>query len=351
MSSTLSVTVIVGNGFDLAAGLRTRTTDFMDAFSNKHGDDEGPVGSLARQIKKEGPETWADFEKKLGEYAATIDETEGDGAADAALDCKDAIDFDLAEFIAGEDSRITDDFVNANADAVMGSIALWYSALQPLERQSIARSYFANYTTDVSVVTLNYTSLLPRLFLAFGTNGHVAPVGSEQITSIRFIRLVQAHGSLEKEPICGVNDVSQIRSDALASNEAVAKNYVKGKMQELFGSDQAHKATNAIQSSDIVIIYGLSLGETDARWWEEVVKLLRRDSDRYVILASTEAASSRSTSVRYYRFSQTLKGRLLTRGGASDEELAELMERVFIIPAEAIFTFKVTLKSDNIAVL
>lgn len=57
------MTVLVGNGFDLSAGLKTSTTRFMDFFSKNHASDEGPVGRLAGCIEKEGAREWADFEK------------------------------------------------------------------------------------------------------------------------------------------------------------------------------------------------------------------------------------------------------------------------------------------------
>lgn len=54
LASNLSVTVMVGNGFDLSAGLKTSTTRFIDFFSKSHASDEGPVGRLAGCIEKEG---------------------------------------------------------------------------------------------------------------------------------------------------------------------------------------------------------------------------------------------------------------------------------------------------------
>lgn len=79
------MTVMVGNGFDLSAGLKTSTTRFMDFFSKYHASDEGPVGRLAGCIEKEGAREWADFEKKLGEYTSNL-EVYGEKAVEAALD-------------------------------------------------------------------------------------------------------------------------------------------------------------------------------------------------------------------------------------------------------------------------
>lgn len=333
------MTVMVGNGFDLSAGLKTSTTRFMDFFSKNHASDEGPVGRLAGCIEKEGAQEWSDFEKKLGEYTSNLEADEED-AVGAALDCKEAIDVDLAAFIASEDKRATDEFIEANSESVIASLAYWYSALQPLERQQILGHYSTDLGLNVSIVTFNYTTLLPRLFNAFGTSEHSTPEDSWGVSFIRLIHLVQAHGALGREPICGVNDVSQIGSDALSKNEDIVSTFVKGEIQKLFGSVDDRRAEDIILGSNILIIFGLSLGETDMRWWETVVKLLKDDNYRFVLIASTETLSARRSPASFRRFSKALKDKLLTRGGANDDEKRLLSERIFIIPAGSIFRFK-----------
>lgn len=333
------MTVMVGNGFDLSAGLKTSTTRFMDFFSKNHASDEDPVGRLAGCIEKEGAQEWADFEKKLGEYTSNLEFFEGN-AVEAALDCKEAIDVDLAAFIASEDKKASDEFIEVNSESVMASLAYWYSALQPLERQQILDHYSTDLGLNVSIVTFNYTTLLPRLFNAFGTSEHSTPEDSWGVSYIRLIHLVQAHGALGREPICGVNDVSQIGSDALSKNEDIVSTFVKGEIQKLFGSVDDRRAEDIILGANILIIFGLSLGETDMRWWEIVVKLLKDGDYRFVLIASTETLSARRSPASFRRFSKALKDKLLTRGGANDDEKRLLSERIFIIPAGSIFRFK-----------
>lgn len=204
------MTVMVGNGFDLSAGLKTSTTRFMDFFSKYHASDEGPVGRLAGCIEKEGAREWADFEKKLGEYTSNL-EVYGEKAVEAALDCKEAIDVDLAAFIASEDKRVTDEFIEANSESVIDSLAYWCSALQPLERQRILGYYSTDFELNVSIVTFNYTTLLPRLFHAFGTSGHATqriagvflPSGSFILSRLTVLSDVSQYVALMMRPRLG----------------------------------------------------------------------------------------------------------------------------------------------------
>lgn len=287
MSTNLNVTVLVGNGFDLSAGMKTGTAEFMQFFADKHKSDEGPVGRLAKRILKDDPRNWADFEKRLGEYTQVIEETE-DNPAGAALDCKGAIDTALIDFIDEADSETTDEFVKANANSVIGSLAHWFGTLQQRE----------------------------------------------------------VHSSLGRGPICGVNDASQIVSNKLASNKDIATTYIKSEIQKLFGSNVESDAMGALIRMDILIIYGLSLGESDAQWWSAITSLLKQNTALFVIIASIDVPISGRIPTTYLSYSRQLKGRLFRFGEASDEEIDTLSERVFIIPSEMILQFKETLPRD-----
>lgn len=342
MSTALNLTVFIGNDFDLSAGMKTGTAEFMDFFANKHESDEGPVGRLAKIILEDGPQNWADFEKKLGEYAQVIEKTEKDPAS-AALDCKGAVDEALIDFIDKADSEVTDEFVKANAKSVIGSLACWFGALQPREQGAIERHYSSPYSLIVDFVTFNYTSLLPRLYAEYGNEGQTIPDDAKFVYAFKMRQLVQIHSSLSRDPVCGVNDTSQIASNDLASNSDIANTYVKSEIQKLLGSNDGPNAMSLLTRADVLIIFGLSLGESDAQWWTAVVEQLKRNASLFVIIASIDVPTSRRIPTAYLRLSKKIKGRLLRFGGVSDKEADTLSERIFIIPSEKIFQFKETL--------
>lgn len=342
MSISLNVTVLVGNGFDLSAGLETSTTRFMSAFAEAHSNENGPVGRLARRVIEDRPENWADFEKKLGEYTGEIESSEED-CVNAALDCKEAIDEALFEFIALEDERITQEFIKANSTEVFESLAGWFDSLQPREQAALTRDYSLPYHLDVRFVTFNYTSLLPRLYKEYGEDKHPISNGAGHITELRLTGLSQAHSSLDRDLVCGVNDASQIASKTLAADTNVVTTFVKGEIQKAFGSLDDSQAAEAINSAHVLIIFGLSLGETDARWWTKVVAFLKANSSHRVIIASMQATPTHRNVVKLHRFSTDLKNKLLRRGGANEGELDTLYSQVYIIPSSSILRFRETL--------
>ena len=57
MSTTLNLTVFIGNGFDLSAGMKTGTAEFMDFFANKHERDGDPSAGWRRKFLRTGHKT------------------------------------------------------------------------------------------------------------------------------------------------------------------------------------------------------------------------------------------------------------------------------------------------------
>ena len=179
-------------------------------------------------------------------------------------------------------------------------------------------------------VTFNYTSLLPRLYAEFGSEGQTIPDDAKFVYAFKTRQLVQIHSSLSRDPVCGVNDTSQIASNDLASNSDIANTYVKSEIQKLLGSKDDSDAASLLARADVLIIFGLSLGESDAQWWAAVVEQLKRNASLFVVIASLDVPTSRRIPTAYLRLSKKIKGRLLRFGGVSDKEADTLSERIFI---------------------
>ena len=65
----MRILYLIGNGFDLAQGIKTRYCDFYAAKVQTLLADETIVGKLRNSIKKD-TETWADMEIGLGHFTS-----------------------------------------------------------------------------------------------------------------------------------------------------------------------------------------------------------------------------------------------------------------------------------------
>lgn len=338
MSESVNICIIVGNGFDLAAGLGTTTKDFVARYAVKHDNADTPAGRLAARIQEEGPENWADFERKLGEYAAELDPVVPDAdIVDEYVAAKAAIEQELVDFIAEKEALIDPDWVEKTAGECFDSICCWLNALTPRDRQRILGDFSSPYSFDVNFVTLNYTSLLDQMVRLRGKN---AIASSESyVEGYRIRDIVHAHGDLRGNPICGVDQPSQIHSELISADESAIETVVKSSTQQMLDSLDDAKARDLINSAGVILVYGCSLGVTDARWWKAVVDRLKDSSTkRFVVLFSYGFERSGSTAAVVRSRMNRLKEKLCESAGYSKDDLkAQLIDRIFILSSDAIF--------------
>lgn len=67
----MQVTFLVGNGFDLNAGLRTRFSDFFKVYCEETANDTPVIKKFKEEIGT-NVELWSDFEKQMGNYTAKV---------------------------------------------------------------------------------------------------------------------------------------------------------------------------------------------------------------------------------------------------------------------------------------
>ena len=93
----MNITFLIGNGFDVNLGLKTRYTDFYPYYlGKKHGD-------LLSNAIADNYENWADLEVFLGQFLNQI--TPDD--IDAFLDSKGVLENDLAEYLKAEEQCVS----------------------------------------------------------------------------------------------------------------------------------------------------------------------------------------------------------------------------------------------------
>ena len=95
------------------------------------------------------------------------------------------------------------------------------------------------------------------------------------------------HGTVEKEIVFAVNDESQIAKPEIFDfddGEICKRFLIKQQANESYQENTDMKANEILQNSNIIYVYGMSLGETDALWWNRLCKWLSGNNDRHLII-------------------------------------------------------------------
>lgn len=340
MASTVKICVIVGNGFDLAAGLDTSSSAFVRSFELAHRGEDTPAGRLAAKMADQGLDEWSDFELALGKYAGDLGLTlSEDDLEREYLEAKEAVEDSLIAFVSEQEQSIDEDYIDACSSACVSSLCDWFASLTQRDREKVKAALGLPADVIFSFVTFNYTSVIDLVVGLMRSNNYRASQAMG-VSSFLLEKPVHAHGKLGDNPICGVNDESQVASEQLRSSAPVLDTVVKRKTQELFGDMSDAVAFRVIAHADVVLIFGCSMGLTDKRWWEAVIDWLKDSPTRFVIIAAYGLEQHQRTAHSFRCFTLGLREKLFEGAGRADQEGKEnLYERILIIPSSKIFKF------------
>ena len=82
----------------------------------------------------------------------------------------------------------------------------------------------------------------------------------------------------------GVNDKSQIENESLAEDEEFKSLFVKPEVNFELKTQVERDGKQIIDNSDVICVYGMSLGKTDKLWWKKLVEWLRADAKHQLVI-------------------------------------------------------------------
>lgn len=265
----MNITYLIGNGFDLYLGMNTRPKAFLRDFVEKNAlTGDNAAAELANYIEAEGIDTWADFEMQLGNHSRHFSNTSQD--IDRYLAQVESLETSLYQWLKERDARITDDYLAKKASFVFSSFANIESILS---RDGVHVKAKTGPENTLNILCFNYTSALPRAWSTVYETGIV----NEAFISFSAGTLILPHGNLETMLVCGVDGTDQITNEGLRDNVNVATSVVKESMQRSDNFSFDIDGMELIRGSDIVCIFGMSLGQSDRRWWKHIAHMLDND--------------------------------------------------------------------------
>jgi len=282
----MTVTYLIGNGFDIGLGLKTRYFDFLSKYVARPNVSSGPVRWLIDQIKNSPCETWADAEKAFGELEFSksgfdLGETIGQSLAD--------FQNELSQCLVAESERlmIPEDDSNVVSglflEGIVKSLLLQYS-----EEKALAEFHelTAPNMLRINIINFNYTDSVAKLLGPFLNHSGYAKVRVGNVAVDAMVnRICYVHGSLSgRTPIFGVDEVSQIADDESRRYCSCHGVLVKSATDRLLDYGFEDRARQMIQKSDRVVCFGLSYGKTDLRWWNCIYDALGKNKRSRLML-------------------------------------------------------------------
>jgi len=276
-----NVTYLIGNGFDIGLGLKTKYDQFWDWYK-----EQPPKNDIIKRFKEELDDSrkhWSDLEEALGQMTSkySIEKSED------FFEGKDDLQKHLMEYLKEKQEELV--YTDQDLSFFLLQMRWMRKTTTSLLRDQQWRKVRVSDKEIINFrfINFNYTATLNRILYRIQHNPKLLTNGQDEdgnTTSDQIVQVVNVHGAINKTPIIGVNDVGQIADEKFAESEAVNRYLIKHELDEMSDRGFEESAIDIIDSSNIICIYGMSLGITDNQWWDALVHWLLKSHDRYLVV-------------------------------------------------------------------
>lgn len=272
----MKILYIIGNGFDISQGMKTSYRDFEEEYRKLK--DTDPLIQKFKDNINPNDNLWVDLELALGGYTSNIYST-----ADFEK-IYDDLYFGIEQYMQRQEDAYQPDA--SATDMFRKQMIMPELFLEPADAELLSQ-YIAQYTgqypnqpIEVNVINFNYTTAFERT-LAFEDHG----VFRLNNRLAYCDQVCHVHGVLSQPPfMLGVDSPEQIASTLLRTDVDVVQNtIVKPLANQATRMNRDRQANRLIESADVIICFGSSLGITDRTWWRKVANRMRKNDVRLVI--------------------------------------------------------------------
>ena len=263
----MNVLYILGNGFDKAQGMKTSYPEFYEYLKTIDSETESSLLNLMRKEIKADTVLWSDMEEALGKFTEQVDNFEDFRQFYFELSdhLQDYLLLNSSSFIFSDElkTKFKEDFVAKGK---------YLGQLDKIKYNKFTKR-FSSSSQDISVITLNYTNTLERILdLKDNTN-------SKNLGSNNFLRdIIHVHGELGSSIIIGVDKTEQIANSSFRELDGFKDIMIKIQSNECMKYTRHLTCEDLIKKAHFIILFGVSLGETDAHWWEAIgQQFIKRD--------------------------------------------------------------------------
>ena len=282
----MQITFLVGNGFDISIGIDSSYRCFYQWYF-KQPSENNYIAAFKEEIKKDienGGENWSDFEIGLGKYTENFTlET-----ADQFIECYEDARESIIKYLSIERTKVNvDKLSEGEIEKLKQGFTKFYQDLNPRERRYFDKYSMPGLTENIvyNIISFNYTDALDKCVQQLGNKALATWTSNNIVRTARInSNVIHVHGTTEFYPIFGVNDVTQLSNQSLLENRHIHRLMLKPDSVEFLGEFWHEDAEKIIDDSTIICIWGMSLGESDYRWWNKIYSWLKVKSNHCLIL-------------------------------------------------------------------
>ena len=269
----MNVLYILGNGFDKPQGMHTSYPEFYQYLMKTNG------SPLLEQMKKEidaDKKFWSDMEEALGVFTSKVKTEEDMDSLHEELSqhLQDYLKNEDANFVPSNEmrSKVKWDLMHPEEYLAEADIEAFNKYIQTISKDSLGIDYY--------VMTLNYTSTFEKLLSVAGPNPQLV---LNEKKRYYLHDIYHVHGQLGDTIIIGVDNRDQIRNSSFWHSDEIASFLIKADANAAMKNLRHRNCERLIQKANLIVLFGVSFGETDIRWWKLIGEELKKRKDLGII--------------------------------------------------------------------
>lgn len=335
----MNITFLIGNGFDLNIGMKTRYSDFYQHYINLSDNNNHPLVQSLKDSLISDIENWADFELRFGEYCSKFETFEDFEVV------FDDVTLKLAEYIKNEQNRYSFD-----ADCkvpLYKDIACPEQYLPNADKKALKeyKSKWNNHSEwRMDIISFNYSTSLDNLLAQSNRDERISIQGVGK--PLVFNGIKHVHGYTTENMVLGVNDHSQINNDVLKFNQYFLNALVKPECNKVMKHLVDQDCKSLINNSNLICLFGLSIGDTDKVWWEIIGNRLLSNDTRLIIFSR----GNEIPAIQRYKMrmrEDDIKDVFLSKTNLTSKQKNDIDSKIFVGYNTNIFSIKLTEKEPS----
>lgn len=266
-----NITFLIGNGFDLACGIKSRYTDTYDKYVRSESTSE-TIAKFKKTIKK-NINSWAEFEMKLVEYAREF------SSENELVECIRDYTVFLNQYLKDAQQDFLASIGNnhkveaALRKSMLTGLTEFYTGLTQNDIRVISPFVTRNQGCLFHFISFNYTTVFDHLVSALFNEADIhAFTGEFDCSEVNHI-----HGRIDSDVVLGADNDSQLVDLPYSLSRRGKRNILKPVFLENYDDYRMKKAQADIERSSVICVFGLSLGESDLTWRKTIAKWLLKD--------------------------------------------------------------------------
>ena len=328
------ITYLIGNGFDINLGLHTSYQDFIPHYLEVHTDNARVkvFKETIRQDLEKEISLWRDAELAFGKKTEDFREEAGPGKQFNV--CEDNFCNELAAYLKDEQERFKSEYYENDQRLLKNLANNLIDVAKGLKKQpqGEVESYISKLLDGIQLnfMVFNYTFTIDELLKRVKEY-----LGERYYNHSRYDNMVKniihPHGTVNSDMVFGVNDKSQITAPEIFDNDPIDLSaIIKEQTNEANEENLEEESIQVLESSDLIYIYGMSLGDTDKRWWERIIQLMLKKPEIKFIIAKHSLATNSVMNTEYLRRRQDIVNNFLSYSpDLTDEERNSITNRMF----------------------